>query len=195
MRSLRRKPDGTSLDELDPDHIHLKVGRAVNLTKRLDQWDKQCGTKQREHIIRGWWPGTVEEGGDVVNGSGLLKGKVIAGEKGRYCHRLERLIHLELGDLVLSQQYIDPAFPTIEAANVKKPGTATRQRCAECRSPLCILPKCWSRHPDHYSSGGTAHKEIFTFRKVKKGKLQGREWESVVQPIIQKWGVYVGKYP
>lgn len=123
-------------DESDPDNIHLKVGRAVNLTKRLDQWDKQCGTKQREHIIRGWWPGTVDDSGDAVTSGGLLKGKVIAGEKGAYCHRLERLIHLELGDLVLSQQYLDPQFPKIDAANVKKTGVATKQKCTECGSPL-----------------------------------------------------------
>ena len=123
-------------DESDPDHIHLKVGRAVNLTKRLDQWDKQCGTKQREHIIRGWWPGTVEDGGDIANGSSLLKGKVVAGEKGAYCHRLERLIHLELGDLVLSQQYIEPGFPKIDTANLKKVNAAMRQKCSECGYPI-----------------------------------------------------------
>jgi len=122
------------IDESDRDHIHLKVGRAVNLTKRLDQWGKQCGTKEREHIIRGWWPGTVDHSGDAVVGNSHLKGKVVAGEKGAYCHRLERLIHLELGDLVLSQQYLNPAFPRIDAANVKKIGIATKQKCAECRS-------------------------------------------------------------
>ncbi|KAF9792246.1 hypothetical protein BJ322DRAFT_1097464 [Thelephora terrestris] len=161
-------------DESDPDHIHLKVGRAVNLTKRLDQWDKQCGTKQREHIIRGWWPGTVEASNDVVNGGSLLKGKVVAGDKGAYCHRLERLIHLELGDLVLSRQYINPAFPKLDADDVKKTGLVTKQKCAEC---------------------GTTHKEIFTFKKVRKGKFKGQEWESIVQPVIQKWGGYVAKYP
>jgi len=84
------------------------------------------------------------------------------------------LIHLELGDLVLSQQYLDPAFPKIDTANVKKSGVAAKQKCVEC---------------------GTTHKEIFTFRRVKKGKFKGKEWESVVQPTIQKWGGYVDKYP
>ena len=129
------KSDHTPTDESDPDHIHLKVGRAVNLTKRLDQWDKQCGTKQREHIIRGWWPGTVEDSGDAVLGGSHLKGKVVAGAKGAYCHRLERLIHLELGDLVLSQQYLDSAFPKIGAVDVKKTGATAKQKCPECRSP------------------------------------------------------------
>ena len=189
-----KRPDSASTDESDPGHIHLKVGRAVNLTKRLDQWDKQCGTKQREHIIRGWWPGTVEDSDDAVKGGSLLKGKVVAGDKGTYCHRLERLIHLELGDLVLSQQYIDPGFPKIDAANVKKTGVATKQKCAECMflmlPPMLIAPVLTPR-----LLGGTTHKEIFTFKKVRKGKFKGKEWESIVQPVIQKWGGYVGKYP
>lgn len=129
-----KKSDRAPTDESDPDNIHLKVGRAVNLTKRLDQWDKQCGTKQREHIVRGWWPGTVDSSGGVV--TSLLKGKVVAGDAGAYCHRLERLIHLELGDLVLSQQYLDPQFPKIDTANLKKTGVAAKQKCAECRFPM-----------------------------------------------------------
>jgi len=51
---------------------------------------------------------------------------------------------------------------------------AAKQKCAEC---------------------GTTHKEIFTFKRVKKGKLKEKEWESIVQPIIKKWGKYVSKYP
>lgn len=175
-------------DESDQSHIHLKVGRAVNLTKRLDQWTKQCGTKKREHIIRGWWPGEVDSSG------GHLKGKVVAGDAGAYCHRLERLIHLELGDLVLSQQYLDPAFPKIETANVKKTGVGNKQKCAECMS-LAVTPKLGEMIPDHRLLGGTTHKEIFTFKQAKKGKFKEKEWELIVEPIVQKWGEYVNKYP
>lgn len=70
--------------------MHIKVGRAINLVKRLDEWGKQCGSK--EVILRGWWPGTVEDDGadDSVNGSvSLMKGRIKPGEKGKYCHRLE----------------------------------------------------------------------------------------------------------
>lgn len=35
------------------------------------------------------------------------------------------------------------------------------------------------------------HKEIFTFTKVQKGKLKGREWDKVVQPVIERWGKFV----
>jgi len=48
---------------------------------------------------------------------------------------------------------------------------------------------------DHRLPGGTTHKEIFTFKKAKRGKFKEKEWESIVQPIIQKWGAYVNKYP
>lgn len=65
-----------------PNQVLLKVGRAVNLVKRIDEWSKQCGSK--EVILRGWWPGSVEED------TSLIKGRVKAGEKGKYCHRLER---------------------------------------------------------------------------------------------------------
>ena len=192
--SSDKKIQSYPTDESDSDHIHLKVGRAVNLTKRLDQWDKQCGTKKREHIIRGWWPGTVDNSGDAVTSGSLLKGKVVAGEKGAYCHRLERLIHLELGDLVLSQQYLDPQFPKIDTANLKKTGVTAKQKCAECRSPIPPR-KSDDEVADLRLIGGTTHKEIFTFRRVKKGKFKEKEWESIVQPTIQKWGEYVNKYP
>ena len=90
--------------------MHLKVGRAVNLVKRIDQWGKQCGSK--EQILRGWWPGAVEDddGDGAANGS-LMKGRVKAGNKGPLCHRLERLIHLELADLAVNAPYLDPDFP------------------------------------------------------------------------------------
>lgn len=147
MRSTWRKPDGNLTDAKGKtfrrcisdgitdegksmSQIQPLQGRKCR--KRLDQWDYRCGTKQRERIILEWWPGTVEKGGDVVNGGGLLEGSVVAGMMGPYCHRLERTVRLELGDLVLSQQYIRPAFPEIGASSVKKADVVTRQRCAEC---------------------------------------------------------------
>ncbi|KIK06569.1 hypothetical protein K443DRAFT_674227 [Laccaria amethystina LaAM-08-1] len=65
--------------------IKLKVGRAVNLVKRIDQWGKQCGSK--EQILRGFYPGVVEPDEDGGEGS-LMKGRVKAGEKAAWCHRL-----------------------------------------------------------------------------------------------------------
>jgi hypothetical protein len=69
----------------ETETIKLKVGRAVNLVKRIDQWGKQCGSK--EQVLRGFYPGTVEPDEDGNEGS-LMKGRVKAGEKGPWCHRL-----------------------------------------------------------------------------------------------------------
>lgn len=63
------------------DTIKLKVGRAVNLVKRIDQWGKQCGSK--EQVLRGFYPGSVEP-----DEASLMKGRVVAGEQGPWCHRL-----------------------------------------------------------------------------------------------------------
>ena len=94
---------GTRIDPKTPEHVHLKVGRAVNLVKRIDEWGKQCGSK--EVVLRGWYPGTVD--GEVTS---TLKGKVTAGARGPFCHRLERLIHIELADLAMHTPYQDESF-------------------------------------------------------------------------------------
>ncbi|KAJ3730296.1 hypothetical protein C8R42DRAFT_598835 [Lentinula raphanica] len=94
-----------------PPTISLKVGRAVNVVKRLNQWGKQCGSK--EQVLRGWYPGEVdtdsEEANDTV-GHSLMKGRVKAGGRGVWCHRLERLIHLELADLAVHAPYLQPGW-------------------------------------------------------------------------------------
>jgi hypothetical protein len=41
---------------------------------------------------------------------------------------------------------------------------------------------------------GTLHKEIFEFTKVKSGRLRGKEWESIVKPVIERWGLFVDTY-
>ncbi|KAJ3755504.1 hypothetical protein EV360DRAFT_6416, partial [Lentinula raphanica] len=77
-----------------PPTISLKDCRAVNVVRMLNQWGKQCGSK--EQVLRGWYPGEVdtelEEANDTV-GHSLIKGRVKAGGKGILCHRLKRLIH------------------------------------------------------------------------------------------------------
>jgi hypothetical protein len=71
----------------ESETIKLKVGRAVNLVKRIDQWGKQCGSK--EQVLRGFYPGVVEPDNNAGDGgTSLMKGRVIAGEKGSWCHRL-----------------------------------------------------------------------------------------------------------
>lgn len=70
-------------DPEETEHFKLKVGRAVNLVKRVDQWEKQCGS--REQVLRGYYPGAVEfnDGGT----RSLMKGRLSVGEAGPWCHR------------------------------------------------------------------------------------------------------------
>jgi len=149
------------------DTIKLKVGRAVNLVKRIDQWGKQCGSK--EQVLRGFYPGSVEP-----DDASLMKGRVIAGEQGPWCHRLERLIHLELADLVSSRIYLDPKWPNVKIdadSETKSKDANSRKPCVDC---------------------GSMHKEIFEFERWKRG--QGREWDDLVKPIIERWGKFVELY-
>jgi len=119
----------------------IKVGRAVKLVKRLDQWSKQCTSK--EVILRGWWPGTVEHDEDKGSTS-LLKGKVKAGEPGPLCHRLERLIHLELADLVVHAPYLESGFPKVDTSQSgsssppSTPGRSSKPSKAPMPNKPCI---------------------------------------------------------
>lgn len=157
----------------ETESVKLKVGRAVNLVKRIDEWGKQCGSK--EQVLRGYYPGPEAQG--VEEGSAtLMKGRVRAGEKASCCHRLERLIHLELADLTSTRVYLDPAWPEV-AAPPSPPsgkGPAKRERCEDC---------------------GSMHKEIFEFQRWSaNGANKNKEWERIVKPVIERWGMFVELY-
>jgi len=132
------------LDPKRPSIIQLKVGRAVNLVKRLDQWDKQCGSKVQ--IVRGWWPGTVEDDSDDGTNGSLLKGNIKAGEPGPLCHRVERLVHIELADLVVHTPYLDPKFPKVDNSDSSPSGVGspapkkvTMKPCPDCKRLAYLL--------------------------------------------------------
>ncbi|KAF8509565.1 hypothetical protein JB92DRAFT_3083753 [Gautieria morchelliformis] len=170
-------------DDRVPDEIKIKVGRAVKLVKRLDQWSKQCTSK--EVILRGWWPGTVEDD-DGTNGTSLLRGKIKAGEKGPFCHRLERLVHLELADLAVHAPYLEPGFPNTNAKAVATGDTSAPSSPGRSSKPSKVhMPG---------EPCGAIHKEIFAFQRVRKGKYKDAEWERLVQPVIAKWGQFVSEF-
>ncbi|TBU45851.1 hypothetical protein BD309DRAFT_989230 [Dichomitus squalens] len=154
-------------DPANPDVFHIKVGRAVKLTKRLAEWDKQCQSKQTH--LRGFWPSTPE-----AEAGNLARGRVKVGEPGPYCHRVEKLVHLELADLAVNAPYLDPDFPNMKGGSGTGNGrAATRAPCPDC---------------------GAVHKEIFSFPRAQKGRYKGKEWEEIVKPVIEKWGGFVEAY-
>ncbi|KAJ7090317.1 hypothetical protein B0H15DRAFT_838095 [Mycena belliarum] len=172
----------------DPDssQIQLKTGRTTHLVRRLDQWTKQCSS--REHVLRGWFPGGVDpETG--LPATSRMKGRVDAGHKGPSCHRLERLIHLELADLVAEGQYLKPNWKSFKkgqspAVDIGSPPSTPNKKPAA--AALGSGPKC----PDC----GTQHKEIFTLTRVKKGPYKGKEWEGIVKPVVERWGQFVEEH-
>ena len=44
------------------------------------------------------------------------------------------------------------------------------------------------------SLGGKLHREIFEFTRIKSGRYKGKEFESIVKPVIEKWSGFVGGY-
>ncbi|KAI0261049.1 hypothetical protein BC834DRAFT_897807 [Gloeopeniophorella convolvens] len=157
------------LDPADKEYVHIKVGRTTNLNRRMDQWGKQCGSK--EQVLRGYWPGGMGRAGVPV------KGLVHAGPKGPWCHRLEHLVHVELRDLVNHKQYLEDAYPNIDAE--KEDWNENPKKAIEAKP----CPDC-----------GTKHQEIFSFKRPTKGRYKGKEWEVIVKPVIEKWGGFVEAY-
>ena len=39
-------------------------------------------------------------------------------------------------------------------------------------------------------AGGTRHTEIFVFKRL-QGKYRGKEWSTVIRPVIEKWARFV----
>ncbi|KAF8797920.1 hypothetical protein BYT27DRAFT_7203607 [Phlegmacium glaucopus] len=164
--------------------IKLKVGRAVNLVKRIDQWGKQCGSK--EQVLRGFYPGVVEPDKYAGDGStSLLKGRVVAGKKGPWCHRLERLIHLELADLADTCVYLDPSWPKVDTVSLTS-SSAVEGKASTSKGPNVSLEPC--------IDCGSIHKEIFEFRRWKQGGNKGKEWDNLVKPVVERWGKFVELY-
>jgi hypothetical protein len=100
------------------------------------------------------------------------------GQKTSCCHRLERLIHLELGDLVASQIYLDSGWPTkvVASANDTNKGlrkALKREKCPDCEQ---------------------VHKEIFEFTRIRSGRYKNQEFDKIVKPVIEKWGAFVEAY-
>ncbi|KAI6042984.1 hypothetical protein EDC04DRAFT_2653847, partial [Pisolithus marmoratus] len=174
-------------DRPDPSAAHLiqlKVGRTVNLKKRLDQWDKQCGS--REQVLRGWWPGTVEPDSDNGANGSLLRAQMRAGDPGPLCHRLERLVHIELADLSLYAPYLEPdKFPSTALSAVKR-----ANRCPDCTYFSLHNPSALTI----FDQVEWFTREIFSFRRPDAGQYEGREWDLIVKPVIEKWGRFVKEY-
>ncbi|KAI6100798.1 hypothetical protein EV401DRAFT_2201901 [Pisolithus croceorrhizus] len=163
MAKVLSKSDGPGyiyvFEIRDPSNTHFikfKVGRTVNLRRRLVQWDKQCGPQ--EHVLRGWWPGIIEPDSDNGTNGTLLRTQMKPGYPGLLSHRLERLVHLELLDLFYYAPYLEPEWP--KTNNSKQlPSVAG----SLSNAPLAV------QKPGPCTDCGAVHREIFSFRRPKGG--------------------------
>lgn len=122
-----------------------------------------------------------------------MKGRVKPGDPGKYCYRLERLIHLELADLMQNKPYLISGFPNIDIVPDRNASPAEKRKCPDCEChPQVVMCKVIGLTMS--SIGGKTHKEIFTFERFAKGKYKGKEYEVIVKAVVEKWGKYVEKY-
>jgi hypothetical protein len=118
----------------------------------MREWQKQC--KSVEQRLRGHWPGGLEDGppddAEAFHAS-TSEGSVNSGPKGPLCHRVERLVHLELADLVVNEQYLDPDFmlcrgtstvpssPRIALRSHAGKRNFPRHQCSGCTCPSILF--------------------------------------------------------
>lgn len=105
----------------------------MNVVKRIDEWSKQCGSK--EQVLRGYWPSGLEDDGP------LMRGMVEPGPPGPRCYRLERLVHLELADLSVNAQYLHKEFPKAAAlgSSDSPRNERKKEKCPDCKWTLSSL--------------------------------------------------------
>ncbi|KKK17967.1 hypothetical protein AOCH_003040 [Aspergillus ochraceoroseus] len=95
-----------------PGTVRLKIGRASNVQRRLNEWTRQCSNHLTLIRYYPYAPSSASPSahqspsgkGKKGSGSGGGGGDEIVLEPGRkvpHVHRVERLIHIELGDMRL----------------------------------------------------------------------------------------------
>jgi hypothetical protein len=87
--------NANAIDEKEKDTILLKIGRANNVTRRMNEWTRQCGYSLS--LVR-YYPYTSSSSPQPppLSSSPKASPSSPAGRKVPHAHRVERLIHLEL---------------------------------------------------------------------------------------------------
>jgi hypothetical protein len=150
----------------------------------MDQWQRQCPSK--EHRLRGHWPGGLEDGPqdgvEEAHDVSVTEGLIVPGPKGPLCHHVERLVHLELADLVVNRQYLDsnftlargpntPSRPKIAPSSSAGKKNFPRHQCSDCTCPfqvlLCPLIDLSRRH----GAPGNIHDKTSGRRKIQGQRM------------------------
>lgn len=107
----------------------------------MSEWSKQCESK--EQVVRGYWPGNGSDPSD------LMKGRMKVGDPGPYCYRVERLVHLELADLVQNKSYLTAGFPKLSEPPDRDSESLEKRKCPDCK---WFVTAWWTREGDADSS-------------------------------------------
>lgn len=101
LNALTSNPTSTA-----PGTLRLKIGRTSNVHRRMNEWTRQCSYDLT--LIR-YYPYTSSVSSSPArtppasrkrsNSHSAIDAHLIPGRKVRHVHRVERLIHLELGDM------------------------------------------------------------------------------------------------
>ncbi|KAL4916816.1 meiotically up-regulated gene 113-domain-containing protein [Aspergillus aurantiobrunneus] len=96
--AIRRARDLNTLSSnstpTSPGTVRLKIGRTSNVTRRLNEWTRQCSNDLT--LIR-YYP--YISSSERRQGQGVGKAGLEPGRKVPHVHRVERLIHIELADI------------------------------------------------------------------------------------------------
>lgn len=172
--------------------MHVKVGSTSdNLGENLIERRGRCSSRSYTPI--GWWPYVSEddEGPHNASMSGYFTN---SGPMGPYCHHVKELVHLELGDLAVNCQYLDPNlmaefFPKCMPP-VTRPSSHTEELAVPLRKCLCTFPWIYLRLQliVRRFSGGKLHKSVFMLPRIHYEEYNNKEWELVLKPLFEKWG-------
>ena len=122
----------------------LKVGRAVDPVGRISAWGR-CGRTSDDDALtpvwKGCYPGKVEP-----DRRGLFGGRWHKDERGVFCHRVERLVHLELRDVSHGGYYLREGWPLVERPVQAAENTVLKReledesaKCTYCESDKCSM--------------------------------------------------------
>lgn len=81
------------------DKILLKIGRANNVQRRLNEWKRQCGYNISLIRYYPYVPSSPGASPAVSPRASSRRASVAPGTKVPYANKVERLIHLELGGM------------------------------------------------------------------------------------------------
>lgn len=111
---------------------------------------------------------------------------------GKFCYRLERLIHIELADMVQYRSYLDKDFPHIALTAKNDRPAPSKKPCVDCE---CLLFRAGWIANNMFGIGSKVHKEIFAFERAPKGHpFHKHEFERIVKPIVEKWSRFVEEH-